>query len=58
MIYFKIKEIKELAIDTTGEMTEDEKNLLRIVGICEQILIDHQTSQALERLENEPRLHP
>lgn len=58
MMIDKIEEIKQLAIDTTGELAEDEKNLLRIVRICDQILIDHQTNEALKRLENEQRLQP
>lgn len=55
-IYDKIQEIKQLTIGTDGMSAEDEKNLLKIIGICENILIDHPTRQALEKLNE--RLQP
>lgn len=49
----KIKEIYDITLDITGAGENDKLLLARIQHICEQILIDHQTQQALKRLEDE-----
>lgn len=44
----KIKEILELAQDTTGETEWDDDNLEKIQRICEKIILDEKVNKRLQ----------
>jgi hypothetical protein len=48
----KIFEIKQLALDITGDRFQDEKDLDKIIEICEDISIDYKVNERLQRTDN------
>lgn len=52
-LFDKIKEIQELAKDIEGkDNARDRYHLVDIIEICNQILIDHQINEQLQRLDS------